>query len=185
VIEAIDGNGTLTRLANTGHSANVWNWITRHGGILLFNAIDSNGNAELWKTDGAVSGTALVHSFGTPLTEGLRVSYVAGAQYAIIQTEVGVYALRDPDLLTPVEEISGKELRITVYPNPAHDKLYIGNEQGDGSATLFSIDGRCLQSNIINHGTNLLDVSALTTGLYLLRLNIEGTDLFRKVLITP
>ena len=67
--------------------------------------------------------------------------------------------------------IESYELRdnLSVWPNPAADRVFIGLEDGNATITkveLFSIYGRLLQTVEVNSATAELSVSALATGTY-------------------
>lgn len=63
---------------------------------------------------------------------------------------------------------------LILYPNPATDVLNLNTTQGLENAiyTIFSIDGKLLQNNKVTSST--IDVSALSTGNYILRIVNNG-----------
>ncbi|MBE2246597.1 MAG: T9SS type A sorting domain-containing protein [Candidatus Competibacteraceae bacterium] len=69
---------------------------------------------------------------------------------------------------------------VSVFPNPAHDNftLYMGHDQvlKDAFMQIYSTDGRlCMQRNITN-GNNMIDISALASGLYLVKTHQGGKE---------
>jgi len=65
--------------------------------------------------------------------------------------------------------------RIQIYPNPAIDRIYIDNaEKQDFKMQVYNIIGACVLQNDLTSGTNMIDISSLTTGIYLIQLT--GTN---------
>ena len=64
----------------------------------------------------------------------------------------------------------GDDVHFNVYPNPTHDYLYIGIGK-DVKAEIVDMNGRVVVSNISVSANNAqrIDVSALTSGLYTVR----------------
>lgn len=80
-----------------------------------------------------------------------------------------------------VDVSDGESRALSVYPNPATDKIIISgmNSAEPIQVQLFDISGSLvLEQNV----TDQLDISALQAGTYLLRANINGTILTYRVL---
>lgn len=77
-----------------------------------------------------------------------------------------------------VEDITLTDM--SIYPNPAEEILTIETKADiiNKIATVFDINGRRVMSHKLN--TNTLDVSALESGIYFLRLESEGRSMKRK-----
>jgi len=70
---------------------------------------------------------------------------------------------------------------VSVYPNPASDVIYIKNAPDTESEVLiFTVDGRMLLRTYIQSSEQPIDVSRLTQGLYLLKIN-SWVFKFRKL----
>lgn len=70
-----------------------------------------------------------------------------------------------------------------VYPNPAHNVLYITLD-GNAGATLTDAGGKTLLSASLAQGNNKLNISALSAGIYFLRLcYANGAVECRKVVV--
>ncbi len=78
-----------------------------------------------------------------------------------------------------VEE-SSKEENITVFPNPAQDKLEINSEEYFISGTILSLDGARVQT--INFPGKIIDLTGLSQGSYLLLLQSENGVQYIKFL---
>lgn len=71
-------------------------------------------------------------------------------------------------------------LSVTAYPNPATQELFLAGLKENTTATVLDISGRVLQTAIV--AGNSINVSQLTSGTYLLRLESEtGTETLRFV----
>lgn len=77
-----------------------------------------------------------------------------------------------------VNELS--KTNVNVYPNPAVDMLEI--ESNNGVAELYDINGRMVVEKELSK-SNIINVSALSTGVYMLKVeNNEGTSV-QKVIV--
>ncbi|MES2559701.1 MAG: T9SS type A sorting domain-containing protein [Bacteroidota bacterium] len=70
----------------------------------------------------------------------------------------------------------------SVYPNPVNDLLYIDLGKDSGTATLFDNKGSSIAQQPVN-GKTSINTSALTPGIYLLRLQCGDEQTTRKILI--
>ncbi len=85
-----------------------------------------------------------------------------------------------------VEEISAKDDRITLFPNPSDGQLKIRTsiDFGTSKITVFDINGRAVYSqNSTLSETTELNVSNLKTGLYVLRIESEQFGYNKKFFI--
>jgi hypothetical protein len=74
----------------------------------------------------------------------------------------------------PLGIAENKQGGVTIYPNPAHDRLYIVNQMtGHFDAGIFSMDGRLISSYSLSGPKAVVDVSALTDGLYIIKINSD------------
>ena len=81
---------------------------------------------------------------------------------------------------TPVEDITIKD-EITVYPNPARDKIYIeAPDIKSGNIKLFSAGGTQIFVPIHN---NELDINTLTTGIYYLKIQTENGVISKTITV--
>lgn len=63
-------------------------------------------------------------------------------------------------------QTDASSLRLAVYPNPTHDKLFL-REASSEPLNIFDIQGRCVMS--LPAGTQLVDLQSLPDGVYYLR----------------
>jgi hypothetical protein len=88
--------------------------------------------------------------------------------------------------LTDIEE--NQLSALTVYPNPADDQITIETPVAFSKAiiTIYDLSGRtCLSGIQESSGNNSfsIDVSNLSTGMYLIRADFDGNSYFRKLFI--
>lgn len=143
-------------------------------GIYAVGTTTSNGTGNLLGTIVYI-GTATSYSD----------TYTAGAYYKVYAVDK---AFNYSEEITLAEEVAigMPELpssAIAVYPNPAQHTLSIQSEELDiESIAIYSLDGKELIKQEAPDG-NLMDVSELPRGIYLLKLmTLEGVDTRRIVL---
>lgn len=69
---------------------------------------------------------------------------------------------------------------IQVFPNPAGKFIMFSGIDGQSNIDLFNISGKRVKSLIVNSSDSQIDVSDLTNGVYLARINKNKTTLFVK-----
>ena len=69
---------------------------------------------------------------------------------------------------------------IQVFPNPAGKFIMFNGIDGQSNIDLFNISGKRMKSLIVNSSDSQIDVSDLTNGVYLARINKNKTTLFVK-----
>jgi hypothetical protein len=74
-----------------------------------------------------------------------------------------------------------QELKVSLYPNPTHGKLFINGITQESIVDVFSVDGRQLLTKTIN-GNSVLDLN-FTSGLYLIKITSDGKSVVKKILI--
>jgi beta-glucanase (GH16 family) len=70
---------------------------------------------------------------------------------------------------------------LKVYPNPATDTLHIETTQIIDKVALFDLSGQLLLS--VTENTSLLDISAVKTGIYILKVYASGIIINRKLVV--
>lgn len=88
--------------------------------------------------------------------------------------------INELDCITSVESLE-KESVVTIFPNPAGEKIRIETGEKFKTATVFSLDGKVvLQQQFLETGINELDISALPNGAYWLLLLDENGRQIRQ-----
>lgn len=86
----------------------------------------------------------------------------------------------DPDIPTGIEDID--ELELSIYPIPCQDILNVEvREVSRGS--LYSISGRKISEFVVSSERNELDVSGLSSGVYVLRVENSSGSYSRKIIV--
>lgn len=75
------------------------------------------------------------------------------------------------------------ESTIELYPNPANDVVTISGLQNGDSVHLSDIMGKTVYTAISNEQSNTIDTRDFPTGIYLLRVETNGTTNIKKLMI--
>jgi hypothetical protein len=77
-----------------------------------------------------------------------------------------------------------------VYPNPAKGRMNIAFDAirtGKAEVRVMDVQGRILNSRVVgvNEGVNVIgvDVSELRTGMYLVRVEVDGNTMIKNVVV--
>ena len=65
-------------------------------------------------------------------------------------------------------------LKISLYPSPAQNELTISAENTIQNASIYNVLGRKVQTFNVNAASKKLDVSALSTGIYILKYTVDN-----------
>jgi hypothetical protein len=82
---------------------------------------------------------------------------------------------------TGIDISSGKEL--SVYPNPAREKLFIKGDLNNSALMFYSADGRLVYSGEAESNEKMIDLTGYTEGLYFLNVETNKGLITRKVSI--
>lgn len=129
---------------------------------------DSYGDGMSWTgSDG--SGLVITDAKGT------EVLNIAGDSYGSKATDVYHHA----EFPAGTEELGSSSL--SVYPNPANNVITIAGVTGNSNITVYDVQGRIvLQNTVLN---NTVDVSALTSGVYTIHVENNGSIAVEKLSI--
>jgi len=76
-----------------------------------------------------------------------------------------------------------KAQKLTIYPNPVQNKLYIRASQGKiGKVTLFDLQGKKLLFINAHQSLQSLDFSSFSPGIYFLSITYQNQKLTRKII---
>jgi hypothetical protein len=84
---------------------------------------------------------------------------------------------------TPVRDID--HLQFSVYPNPADQQITVVLENVIGhscEAIMYDMTGRKVAEFILNDNYNILNISSLESGIYLLQVKSENQTTFKKII---
>ncbi len=86
--------------------------------------------------------------------------------YRVMQTDVDGKTTYSKIVLLQIST----EPSLSVYPNPAKDKLYIQGINNFSEATISDAGGKIISHTYLNSGSHYLDVSRLIRGVYFVKL---------------
>lgn len=104
-------------------------------------------------------------------------------------TPTGRGTVIESQIISSTFEPVGENLTVAVYPNPANDFVHVRmntTEATDVQITLYSVDGRLLQSQDVKAIGEMdvpMNVSALAQGFYFLHVNADGNVYTEKLVI--
>ena len=70
---------------------------------------------------------------------------------------------------------------LQIYPNPAKDYIFIQSEVPVEKVEIYNQSGICVLKN--NNPTEILDVSDLSNGFYLVRIYVNGIPANKKIIV--
>ena len=79
-----------------------------------------------------------------------------------------------------VEEISTAADNVKVFPNPVNDILNVSSDQKIISVTIYNMVGQQMLTKVINDNKGTVDVSALSSGVYVVKIN-AAKDIVKTV----
>lgn len=96
-----------------------------------------------------------------------------------------IYLDNKTDIGTATNDLDFKAESLTIYPNPAVDRINISWTKEiatNGKATIRIIDlsGRVITTKQVNNNESNLDISGLSNGLYILSINDETSASSKK-----
>lgn len=81
-------------------------------------------------------------------------------------------------LVTAVEDKNTSAFQIQAYPNPTQDQLTITFDaplKATSTYDLISSDGKCITSSVVLTNNQLIDISSLAAGIYVLNVYINNS----------
>lgn len=70
-----------------------------------------------------------------------------------------------------------------IYPNPATGKFYLQTETKEALVEVISLQGSVLKSVLLSFGLHSVNVSDLSSGMYLVRVTVDGKQMTEKLII--
>ena len=71
---------------------------------------------------------------------------------------------------------NSSEVSISLYPNPATNAINIAGISDNTTASIVDIQGKIILSTVISTGNSTIDISAISNGVYFLKLNGIGVE---------
>ena len=154
----------------TDGSNNKIRMISPTGIVSTFAGTGNKGNA-----DGLASSSSFSFPFGIALD-------TAGNIFIADQNNNKIRKITNNVIITALNETEYHPNSIMVYPNPASDQINIALQKPvSGTISILDVQGRTLISTNIYGITTNLQVSELTTGMYILQISSDTLSLTQKI----
>ena len=93
------------------------------------------------------------------------------------------FCYNDFNATRPVEtKVNYESINVTLYPNPVTDFLYITGMEGTCNVEMHSLDGVLVYKGTMNNFGSI-DVSSMTKGVYMVRVNGDKGTTVKKVIV--
>lgn len=170
---------TMLKDINTSGDSSPFNFVS-FGGLVFFSADDGTGS-KLWLTDGTSAGTVSVASQFTTSADPTDVDEITIYDNKLIFSATGtngneLYAF-DPSTLSV---LPNDLIGLTIYPNPVTNHLMFSEGLQGSTYEIYDIMGKLVQNGILN--SEKLDLN-LKSGLYLIKLENNGSQLIKKLIV--
>jgi len=122
-------------------------------------------------TDGCLSVDTYLQGLGGPYYSCINAFSLGGAERKLVYYKKGETEWGSPLVITQVSD--PVTYAISVFPNPAKDFITIslqGSHAGKLKFTMFDLNGRIVINEIIDASEKLINIAAVTPGVYLYRL---------------
>ena len=74
------------------------------------------------------------------------------------------------------------DTKVTVYPNPTNDKIYIVTDAEVEEVVVYDIYGRQQKLSAISGQQSVIDVSTLNAGIYFIKINTEEGNIVKRII---
>jgi hypothetical protein len=153
------------------------------GYVYLYGNIDNNLNGSFTPLDTIIN-----------LQEGFRYGYNLSVSGADLNGDTltdlvfglysgGVQVYYQDNLANGVSEVETNN-ELSIYPNPASDRLVIKTHFNDGQCSLLDIAGRVVINSKVQSGFSILNVNDVAEGTYFVRVVSNGKITNAKLLIS-
>ena len=128
--------------------------------------VDENGKYVLTDED---QYTLLAMAQSDPNKYGMGVHVAA----AILDTILHKEYMLEEDVKFETGRLAISE--VSLYPNPVEDQLTVVLSASEtGLIAIYNISGNCIHSTSLSDGTNIIDLGALTAGVYLVKVHPDN-----------
>jgi hypothetical protein len=114
-----------------------------------------------WPTS-ADGGGSYLQLISTDLDNNIASSWVASNALSLTEQEI--------------------ESQIDIYPNPTKDFITINSKNPFSKIEIFDMEGRLIQTITTKYEINQLDFSRFSIGIYMLKIEINGISVTRKII---
>ncbi|NRA49745.1 MAG: T9SS type A sorting domain-containing protein [Phaeodactylibacter sp.] len=130
---------------------------------------------------------SVTHLYTVGDTDTVTVQLIVENFYGCRDTIAYTNIVSNPTVVGLKNEISSRSaISMSVYPNPANDfvTVALSNNRGQGTAELWSMQGRLLRQSVIRGGTGSLSVAGVSAGVYIIKSQTnQGEVMVRKLVV--
>lgn len=181
VVDTLDADLDLAsfHLDYTSHPCQV----IQNGHTITFrfnniNLPDSNSNEP--QSHGFIQYSINTPSNASAGTEFTNTAYIYFDYNPAVVTNTTLNSIQS----LSVEDVNGDVFLLSVYPNPASNTLYIQSEKPvDGSLSITDMNGKTMVLQNMNTQNTMIDVSALSAGIYILKIQTGSYTEQHKIVI--
>ncbi len=173
----------ITAFSKNGCSANSSDFIINTKPTPLKPTISKNGNTLNTNATGTIkwykNGQLISNTSNT-------INNADGGTYKVIVTNTQGCSTASDNFIHQNSEIQDRQLAsFNIYPNPAHQYLTIENKTSGASfsVSIYNMNGQLMINSTDNNGVETIDIRALASGLYTVRL-VEQSGNFTTRLIS-
>jgi ELWxxDGT repeat protein len=168
---------------NAGIESSIPSELVPINDLIYFQAYTAEHGSELWQTDGTESGTLMVADIlpGNLNSNPYNITSVNNEVFFIAGTNSsGRQIWKVPyNTLNSVTEFFS-ETEITVHPNPSIDIIHFDTDSKIGSIAIYNSNGQLISiKKLVN---NSINIAQLPSGLYIMRFDIGGKTINKKIL---
>lgn len=182
-------NAALLTVADTLHSTTFFNGddaLALFNGTTMIDIIGNVGGADPgaeWLVDtGSTKENTLVRKSNvfqgtTSWTTGVTQWVVYGQNYF---SDFGIHTMAACSTASVINE---QLFEISLYPNPTSGHLNITSEADNYSLQVFDLTGKAVINRVNLSQNTTIDLSDLTNGIYMVKLNNGSSQLTKKIIV--
>lgn len=118
------------------------------------------------------------------IPDSASIFIFAGNAMSVIEgTRLILDDLSFTDAPVSVSKVKNSELSISVYPNPAQDKLFVELNNESALVTLMDLSVKILLQSEVSKTNNYIDLSGIKNGIYLAQISSEVGVVNHKIVV--
>ncbi|MDO6761820.1 T9SS type A sorting domain-containing protein [Tamlana sp. 2_MG-2023] len=182
-----DGTEAGTKLVkdiNIGSGGSFPSELVVINDLIYFQAYDTAHGFELWKTDGTEAGTILAADIypGIISSAPINITSIDNDIFFIAETSnkgQQIWKLQYDTLNTKPELLGGLDTT-NVYPNPFINHIHFNTNANVGAISIYNSNGQLVSTQKATN--NSLNLSQFPSGLYIIKFNIDGKTIHKKII---
>lgn len=155
----------------------------------------SDNNRLIQRVDFFLDGNLLFSDTNYPFEDTLRADTLPECDYQVIavaydtagnagRDTINIHGGDLPPCVTSLAQ-HDTEINFSVYPDPAEDYLIVEDKNSiiaSAQIDIFSSQGRIIKSIHATAQKNIIDISALSSGMYIIKINTDNNLLIKKII---